>query len=413
MPVSETKPMDVWRTRLPGQPLSHRRVLMISPVNMMRAYSSFQYLADALSELDATVDVLAAIPREIMNEARQVFGKSLLSYRAGWQSRVPKGWRFLYRRNIKRLLTKRPNCILLYCTSPTSLTPEIINYKTKNPQTKLVLFCPEIWLPDEPVNIPDSKLVYFQQNIRLADLVIDVDATRAELRRKHFSIDHAIPVLPNTAPKSSLPDLAQPGKLRRLAGLPSDCQQKLLLFTGPARKKTINELMRIVQSVSPNVTLVWFVHGDEVVAQKTQAEFDSSIQAGRVKVIRSVPRVELLSFSYQADAGLIVYPFREIQTTNQKFASPSKLYEFLARGLPVVSYPNPSIQTILNKYDVGVCSKLESPESLAQAINSLFDRDDLPQYSERCEHTFNSHLCHEVAATDALVTLVKLISAEQ
>ena len=374
---------------------TQKRILMVSPVNFLRTYSGFQYLARSLVTQGFQVSVLASIPPAMLDEAKTIFPDSFHSFRSSLLGSLPHVWKWEYRRQLKKHLQEKPDAVVLNCINPTALLDEFAEYRKSVADSRLILYCPELWLPGEITRLSTSMLDGYMHKIIKADFVIDVEEERARLRKQAFALECDVEVIPNTLPASLLPKCTGRGTLQKVLGVPIDTHRKILFYTGQATEQSIGELCSIMKGVSANVILVWMSHGDEHVARKTQQQIDKRLGVGRCVVSRSIPRKRLLEITHEADAGLIVYPCRERASANQRNAAPTKLYEFLASGLPILSYGNPSIRKLIDRFKVGSYALEDSPESLAAAINGLMQRSDLEDISRRASCAFRDYLCYE------------------
>jgi len=91
----------------------------------------------------------------------------------------------------------------------------------------------------------------------------------------------------------------------------------------------------------------------------------------------AVPYDEVTRYAMSADIGLVLH--KNI-CLNYYYASPNKLFECMAAGLPVVGSNFPDRKKYIEGYNLGVTCDPESPEEIAEAIN--YTLSDETRYNE-------------------------------
>jgi glycosyltransferase involved in cell wall biosynthesis len=87
--------------------------------------------------------------------------------------------------------------------------------------------------------------------------------------------------------------------------------------------------------------------------------------SGRLVVLPYVPRDEVAALIKGADVGLsLVLP---VDVTH-RLASPTKLYEYLDAGLPVIGSDVPEIRSVLTRWKCGVLVDAVKPNEIASAF---------------------------------------------
>jgi glycosyltransferase involved in cell wall biosynthesis len=95
---------------------------------------------------------------------------------------------------------------------------------------------------------------------------------------------------------------------------------------------------------------------------------DSEKLNDRVSFIPYVPPEEMMGYVVGADVGVAIY--RNVNLNNY-FCAPTKLYEYLMAGVPVVTSAFPELVDFLTEHRVGCTFDPDCPESIAAAVNDV------------------------------------------
>lgn len=110
--------------------------------------------------------------------------------------------------------------------------------------------------------------------------------------------------------------------------------------------------------------------------------------------IARVPHAEMPRELSRQDAGLFLFT----QGLSEHGCSPTKIGEYWAAGLPVVTTPNVSdAEDIIRRERVGVIVEDFSPSGYAQAIEALLELLKEPGVRERCRRAAEDHYALEPA----------------
>lgn len=154
------------------------------------------------------------------------------------------------------------------------------------------------------------------------------------------------------------------------------------------------------------IKLVLMGYGDFVEDLKQIAR-DAGVE-DRVYFVPSKSQEELLYYTASADVGLIPYPFS--LDPNTRFASPNKLYEFIAVGLPILCNKLPFVEEVVVNNGFGVSYELDSAESFGQAINS-FPFEELDKFRDSLKVRKNIFLWDSEASK--LIDMYDLVEREK
>jgi len=142
----------------------------------------------------------------------------------------------------------------------------------------------------------------------------------------------------------------------------------ILLYQGwISPNRNLQNLVKGLAKVEIPIKFVIMGYGDFKEELKKIAEI-SNIK-DKVIFVPTKTQDELLSYTASADIGIIPYPFK--LDPNTKYASPNKLYEFIAARLPIVCNNLPFVKSIIETNGFGIACNMDSPESFAEALNNF------------------------------------------
>jgi glycosyltransferase involved in cell wall biosynthesis len=118
--------------------------------------------------------------------------------------------------------------------------------------------------------------------------------------------------------------------------------------------------------------------------------------AGRVHVLGAVPQVELIDYAKDADIGII--PIRRVGLSYD-LCSPSKLFECIGAGLPLVVSRLQQLEWYVTRHGIGEVFDIQSPRDIARAVMSMLsNQEHLARCRERCRRLQEQEACWEVQA---------------
>lgn len=198
--------------------------------------------------------------------------------------------------------------------------------------------------------------------IKQVDAAITVNPYIAKLMAERYSVDTPY-VIMNAAPKV---EAASTSLLRERFGLGSDAN--ILLYQGwISDNRGIERIVEAAASFAAGTYLVLVGYGafeDTLKALVTERNLEQ-----RVFFYGGVPSDDLHELTCDADLGII--PYHGVDENNY-FCSPNKLFEFAVAELPFISNDLPFLHDIVGMYGNGLLADLNSAESIAAAVNTLF-----------------------------------------
>lgn len=388
------------------------KIILATGQNFLRAYGVIKYLADALVNRNVEVEVFAHIPEDQVFEATGL-RFSVHNLEQAWYARVPRLRVWLNRRRVFRAAASQlgpGDALIVHDYTYFGVAARI---KSRRPDLPLIHYCTEYFTSEDYPRFR-HMLACYERTPDVADLVIDVNSERAAERKRRFNISRPVVVLPNTLPNSQIPERAPPGTLGRLAGVDLPRDMRVLIYAGTAHPfMSIDTVVDAIVRAQGPLFFLAFCRGTRAELADWQTRADDRLGPGRARIVPAVPRRLLLSCLHEAHAGLVYYPHSDEPTTNQLFCAPTKLYEYLAVGLPVVCSANPTLVGLVEDRGLGACSREDSADSLATAINrTLFQSArDLEAMRIRARQFFVDECCYERACGPAIKAVTDLLQS--
>lgn len=177
-------------------------------------------------------------------------------------------------------------------------------------------------------------------------------------------------------------------ELRKELNLPQD--KKLISYVGQlytkGRGKGVGCMLRALKILKEeggkNLIMV-FVGGKERAIREYQTEAEKiGLKKDDLIFIKQVPFVEVPKYEKAFDILVIPFP-REKHYAH--YASPLKLFEYMASRKPIVASDLPSIREILNQ-DNSILVKPDSPKALAEGIKKVLNNPELVRNISRQAH---------------------------
>jgi glycosyltransferase involved in cell wall biosynthesis len=171
--------------------------------------------------------------------------------------------------------------------------------------------------------------------------------------RERFAHDH--PVVPNYP---WLPaEVSPPGGER-------------VVYVGRvSRRRGAREMLALADRLGPHVRLEVVGPADPDVAP----DLEAASADGRIRWHGYLPNDEALALVDGALAGISLLH----DEPNYRSSTPTKILEYMARGVPVVTTPLPEAARIVREHHAGIVVPFDDVEAAAAAVQTLRDDEDL------------------------------------
>lgn len=197
---------------------------------------------------------------------------------------------------------------------------------------------------------------------RAVDRVITVNDDCADILERSLGVVR--PAVVMNCPERWDPPTPRSDLIRAATGIP--VTTAVVLYQGRLMKdRGIESSIEAVRSI-PDAALVLLGFGSS--RDRYAAMADSPPDAGRLFVLPPVPPEGLLPWTASADVSVMAIPPTSL---NHRIATPQKLFESLAAGVPVVASDLPGMARVVRTSGAGVLCDPASPASIAGAIESI------------------------------------------
>ena len=229
--------------------------------------------------------------------------------------------------------------------------------------------------------------------IGTADLVIACEPNRGRILQERYRLETRPLTILNVAPRREIPKRST--RIAEYLGERGIEFNHAAIYHGWIKPSRGSEsLAEAAAHLDPGVVL--FLIGPIETGYRTrlQERIGESGVDDRIVIHPMVPPEELDGFIRSADLSVVLLLN---DCLNNYYCAPSKLYESLAYGLPVVTSDFPGLKDVVEGQDVGLCVDPEDPMAIAQAINRVMSDDVLrTRMGENARRAAQETYCYEI-----------------
>ncbi len=214
--------------------------------------------------------------------------------------------------------------------------------------------------------------------IKKADLVLTVNEFLKSYLESRYKIKNCI-VTPNYP---ALVEVEKSGKLWDILNLNKN--RKIILYHGTLNEgRNLELIVRCAEFFGEDKILV--IIGEGNLKEKLEKIAEKGGFAAKIKFLDFVKYENLLSFISAASLGLMLLEHINLSKTN---ASPNKVTEYMAAGVPVLVSDSPEIGKMIEKAKCGFVKDFENPAELALFIDKIFIEENPAELGENGRRAF-------------------------
>ena len=371
-------------------------VLILSAIDPTHAYSCIKYLYCSLSDRDTKIECWSRVPKDSCL-IYYSWGKNLRSFCESPLMNIPKV-RTIYMKLIGffkcfKYRNKTIICHDLFFYR----SARIVKHFFKD--TRLILYFTEIY------NEKHSKFLQklqqdFINHPNEADLMIECDYQREHWRITSNYVKTESSTILNTIPYKEVEQYLIKPKAHN--PIP-----KIAYSGGVHEKGEFSIIIDALSEIQMDFEMDFYCFGSDTALDELEAECEQKI-AGKYQVIRNLPREEVFKHLYNADVGITYYdPEYSINTL---YAAPTKFFEYIGLAIPVICSGNPSLDSLIDKYGLGIYMKENNSEGMKQCIEYILSHKDKQiEFSNNEKRAFRDYLCYEKQSKAAISQIMELI----
>jgi glycosyltransferase involved in cell wall biosynthesis len=227
----------------------------------------------------------------------------------------------------------------------------------------------ELYL-DRPLDRPRPRIVRAWWRRTEARLIHDADRvfvdipSRGAILASRYGIEQPT-VIMNTPPYSPTPTMRS-GVIRECIGLGNESLVVYLGIVQGGRLPGLRMLVRSMPHLSPHTHLVLVGPGDADSRAELHELADQLGVGDRVHLLPAIHPDEIREQLADADVGVVPFLNRDAGNT-----LPTKLFDYLAAGVPIATSDFPEMSELIERYEVGATFDPEQPSEIAAAIEEI------------------------------------------
>jgi glycosyltransferase involved in cell wall biosynthesis len=200
---------------------------------------------------------------------------------------------------------------------------------------------------------------------RKADLYMNAEVHRAYITAEMYGCRCSVITFPPNLPRQW--PIAPPSEAKRRQMTGGDPDAFVLMLHGSYNPlRMTSQLVQGLAGLSPRFRLV--MTGASPTRDSVDEALENAGVTNRVLRLPLLPFDEMLSYSVNADAGVLLYKNSDL---GNFFQSPGRLTEYLACGLPLLASDHTGLENLVRKFNLGECADATKPQSIAEAIVRL------------------------------------------
>lgn len=249
-------------------------------------------------------------------------------------------------------------------------------------------------VPNLLEEIPKNSFFYWVKYLefyfsRFVSVISCTEPTLAKLFLKESGLRKEIIVVQNCSRKV----MQVPNPAFQLQKLKSE-GYKIVLHRGPIGGIDIEATIRSMKFWPSNAILVLVgLYTDQEEAKCNEISKEEGVENKIIFIPFVSTQEELFKYTVAADIGLVLY---KINKRSDKYIAPTKLYDYIACGVPVV-VPNKMtfISRLVKKLNIGFVYEEATQEEIGKAIRTLLELPERVEMGKRAREVHLTTLNYE------------------
>ncbi len=284
----------------------------------------------------------------------------------------------------------------------------IFDISRKRPDLSLVYWGTELSCAPR-----QSPFRYYKKKLapRLTGMVMNHQG-RVKVVKSRTGFDIPSLVIPNTESCPAISRVFSRQPLREMFAEHNQDVKIIIFYAGiVSHKQCIHDVVKVLPHLPDHIGFAFSRRvGNQEYMRKIACTIERYGLQKRVIHPRWVSFDKVPELAASADIGLVLLRENDLNT---KYCASSKLYRYMAVGLPMIGSILPSISNILEMENIGVTCDVDSAESIIAAINKLKDEVFRDRLSRNSIEAFDNRYCLEVQWAEHRDTLMHWTAGKQ
>lgn len=262
---------------------------------------------------------------------------------------------------------------------------------------KIVLYNTELY--GEGIPCRKEMMDFYKKHASFPDITVECLQERANYRNNKFNINKKIYVINNTLPIQKK-EVNNNSTIEKYLDFSND--NPIMIYAGGCSlSRGLQAIIPLIEDFENKINFLLFCYGKENDFNKIK-----SLCAGKSNchLYPAVDKDVLFEVMKKCDIGIQYY--NPDVNLNNRFAAPSKFFEYMSIGLNVLSTNNEGINRIINENGIGVC--FENDEEISAALNILLCKG--LDNKNKIKKIFNEKYCYEIDSQEAVDAIIELIN---
>lgn len=374
-----------------------KEFLIITNVDPANAYSGLVNMANAIALKGGKVKFLCKNKGKNINSK---ISERVVIYNAcdRWYSNLRFFRNFAYYAAILFEFLRNRNRVFIF--HELNFFVFLVIFKKISKKIKVVHYATELY--DEK-DVPAHKylLKFYEKFANVPDYIIECDSQRKIYRSTKYSVDiNKIGVMINTSCAEEVQEIKKETVFHN----------SNITFVYSGGGYLHRELDRIIDGLSlvdSKINILLICYGPDGELDEVFSYAESKIPQAQLKMYRNLSRWEAISLSSSADVGVVYY--RPSVSIGNKYAAPSKFFEYIKEGLVVLSSPNEGLVEMINDFNLGVSVEDESVEAIGIAAQNICDKINKGVYKRsNIKKTFKDKLSFNIKCEKVIEDICSL-----